>query len=121
MRVAPAMRASSGSSSDSAVLGCAIPRAHVHVRRRDNLNGAWAKSRRERAVPLDSLVVQAVDGYVLERRGVPTAADSDSLLVNLFRSPIGAPLPPDAVNELLTAAGRRAKRSRRTRRCSRPS
>jgi integrase/recombinase XerD len=41
--------------------------AHVHVRRRDNPNGAWAKSRRARAVPLDFLVVQAVDQYAAER------------------------------------------------------
>ena len=36
-------------------------RAHLHVvRREDNPNGAWAKSRRQRVVPLDFLVVQAV-------------------------------------------------------------
>src|ERR1700750_3164362 len=29
----------------SAALGCALPRAHLHVVRRENPNGAWAKSR----------------------------------------------------------------------------
>ncbi len=99
--------------ADSAVLGCDVPRAHLHVLRRDNRNGAWAKSRRRRWVPLDSLVVQAFDAYAFERLAVPAAADSDFLLVNLFRAPIGAPMPPDAVNELLTAAGRRAGLARR--------
>lgn len=99
--------------ADSQVLGCAVPRAHVHVVRRDNANGAWAKSRRQRVVPVDSLVVQAFDAYVFERLAVPEAADSDFLMVNLFRAPVGAPMPPDAVNGLLTAAGRRAGLRRR--------
>lgn len=37
------------------------------VRREDNPNGAWAKSRRERVVPLDFLTVQAFDTYEFER------------------------------------------------------
>jgi len=93
---------------DSAVLGCGVSRAHVHVLRRANPNGAWAKSRRSRAVPLDSLLVQAFDAYAFERLEVPEAAESDFVLVNLFRAPLGAPSAPDAINELLTAAGRRA-------------
>lgn len=92
----------------SQVLGCEVPRAHLHVRRRDNSNGAWAKSRRGRVVPLDSLAVQALDAYVFERLAVSAAADSDFLLVNLFRAPVGGPMPPGAVNTLVTAAGRRA-------------
>lgn len=99
--------------ADSQVLGCSVARAHVHVVRRDNANGAWAKSRRQRLVPVDSLVVQAFDAYVFERLAVPDATDSDFLLVNLFRAPVGAPMPPDAVNGLLTAAGRRAGLRRR--------
>jgi integrase len=93
---------------NSAALGCSIPRAHVHVVRRDNVNGAWAKSKRSRSVPLDFLVVRAVDAYVFERLEVPRAQESDFLLVNLFREPIGAPMLPDSINELVTAAGRRA-------------
>jgi integrase/recombinase XerD len=66
---------------DSRLLGCEIPRAHVHVvRRDDNPNGAQAKSRRQRAVPLDFVTVQAFDTYDLERMGVPRAADSDFVL-----------------------------------------
>lgn len=97
---------------DSRRLGCDVPRAHLHVVRRDNVNGAWAKSRRERAVPLDFLVVQAFDGYEFERLVVPAAAGSDFVLVNLFRPPMGAPMPPGAVNDLLAALCRRAGLSR---------
>lgn len=71
-------------------------------------NGAWAKSRRQRVVPLDVLLVQAFDDYEFERLGVLAAAASDFVLVNLFRSRVGAPMRPDAVNELLAACSRRA-------------
>ena len=95
--------------ADSRPLGCEVARAHLHVlRREDNPNGAWAKSRRQRAVPLDFLVVQAFDTYELERMGVPEAAASDFVFVNLARGVIGAPVRPDAVGDLLAAASRRA-------------
>jgi integrase/recombinase XerD len=94
---------------DSRALGCEVARSHLHVvRREDNPNGAWAKSRRERAVPLDFLVVQAFDTYEFERMTVPRAAEGDFVFVNLFRGSVGAPMRPDAVGELLTAASRRA-------------
>ena len=93
---------------DSRALGCEVERAHLHVARRDNPNGAWAKSRRQRVVPLDFLVVQAFDGYEFERLAVAEAGESDFVLVNLIRAPVGAPMRPDAINELLTAASRRA-------------
>ena len=95
--------------ADSRPLGCEVARAHLHVvRRDDNPNRAWAKSRRQRAVPLDFLTVQAFDTYEFERMRVAAAADSDFVFVNLFRAQIGAPLRPDAVGELLVAASRRA-------------
>lgn len=93
---------------DSSALGCSFPGSHVHVVRRQNSNGAWAKSRRSRVVPVDSLVVQAHDQYVAERASKSSAQESDFVFVNLFRAPIGAPMTPGAVNELLTAASRRA-------------
>ena len=46
-------------------LGCKLHGAHLHVVRRDNPNQAWAKSLRQRAVPLDALVVRAFDTYEL--------------------------------------------------------
>jgi len=93
---------------DSSGLGCDFPGSHLHVVRRDNINGAWAKSRYSRAVPVDGLVVQAHDQYVLERAGVSGASVSDFVFVNLFRPPVGAPMKPGAVNELFTALCRRA-------------
>jgi integrase/recombinase XerD len=95
--------------ADSRPLGCEVARAHLHVIRREgNPDGAWAKSRRQRTVPLDFLTVQAFDTYEFERMRVPRAALSDFALVNLFRGPIGAPMRPDAVGELITAACKRA-------------
>lgn len=94
---------------DSHQLGCDVARAHLHVvRREDNPNGAWAKSRRQRVVPLDFLVVQAFDTYEFERMRVPAARRSDFVVVNLLRGRIGAPMRPDAIGELLAAASRRA-------------
>jgi len=93
---------------DSSALGCAVRGAHLHVVRRENPNGAWAKSRRQRAVPADFLVVQAFDADEFERMAVPEAAVSDFVLVNLARAPVGAPIRPDAVNALIAAAGRRS-------------
>src|SRR4249919_1273171 len=79
--------------ADSRPLGCEIARAHLHVvRRDDNPNRAWAKSRRQRVVPLDFLTVQASDTYELERMTVPRAAGNDFVFVNLFRGQIGAPM-----------------------------
>jgi len=94
---------------DSRRLGCDVARAHLHVvRREDNPNEAWAKSRRQRVVPLDFLVVQTFDVYEFERMRVADAADSDFVFVNLFRGKLGAPMRPDAIGELMAAASRRA-------------
>jgi integrase/recombinase XerD len=95
--------------ADSRELGCDTGRPHLHVvRREDNPNGAFAKSRRQRVVPLDFLVVQGFDSYEFERMRVRAAAGSDFVFVNLSRAPVGAPMRLDAVNDLVTAAARRA-------------
>src|SRR5216683_4428850 len=84
--------------ADSRRLGCEVARAHLHVvRREDNPNGAWAKSRRQRVVPLDFLTVQAFDACEFERMRVPQARSSDFALVNLFRGQAGGPMRPDAI------------------------
>jgi integrase/recombinase XerD len=98
--------------ADASGLGCAMTGAHLHVRRRANVNGAWAKSRRSRAVPVDDLVVLAYDSYVFERHRCREARDCDFVLVNLFHPPLGAPMPPGAINELLARLSRRAGLSR---------
>ena len=94
---------------DSRPLGCEVARAHLHVVRRDaNPNGAWAKSRRARVVPLDQLSVMAFDTYAFERMSVAGATGGDFVMVNLFRGRIGAPMRPDAIGDLIAAASRRA-------------
>ncbi len=85
---------------DSRSLGCEVQGAHLHIVRRENSNGAWAKSRYTRWVPVDFLVVRSIDQYLLERQDCPAAAESDFLLVNLFQQPLGSPVTPDALNEL---------------------
>jgi site-specific recombinase XerD len=97
---------------DATGLGCLVPGAHLHVRRRDNPNGAWAKSRRARPVPVDELLVLAHDTYWFERDECRPARRCDFVLVNLFREPLGAPMRPGALNELLAALSRRAGRAR---------
>ena len=95
--------------ADSRELGCGVVRPHLHVVRREgNPNGAIAKSRRQRAVPLDFLTVQAFDTYEFERMTVPAAASGDFVFVNLFRGTAGAPMRLEAVNDLVGAAALRA-------------
>lgn len=88
---------------DNAVHRCLVLGAHVHVVRRENSNGAVAKSRHSRTVPLDFLVLHALDLYCLERTSCPQAGKCDFLLVNLFREPLGAPMTMGAINELFAA------------------
>jgi integrase/recombinase XerD len=100
---------------DATRLGCGVKGPHVHVRRRDNSNGAAAKSRRSRAVPADWLVVQAYDQYMSDRDACLPAQSCDFLLVNLSRGRVGGPMRPGALNELLEALSERAGLGRRAR------
>ena len=82
-------------------LGCKAAGAHVHVvRREDNENGALAKSMWPRVVPVTKELVLCHDAYRHERDAVAEAAESDYLLVNLWRAPLGRALSPDAVERL---------------------
>ncbi|WP_166682789.1 tyrosine-type recombinase/integrase [Streptomyces aquilus] len=98
---------------DSRALGCDYPGAHVHVRRRENVNGAWSKSRPAWVAPLDFLVVSAFDLYYDERHRLLGMGGSDFLLVNLFRAPLGEPMSPEAIGELLERLSGRAGLDRR--------
>jgi site-specific recombinase XerD len=93
---------------NATMLGCGVKGPHLHVRRRDNRNGATAKSRRPRAVPADWLVVQGYDQYVDVRDACEAASRCDFLLVNLYQPPVGGPMRPQALNELLAALSQRA-------------
>lgn len=85
----------------AAHLGCQVAGAHLHViRREDNENGALAKSGWPRVVPVTKDLVVCHDAYRFERDAVPAAAESDYLLVNLWREPVGRALSADAVERL---------------------
>ncbi|WP_326720423.1 tyrosine-type recombinase/integrase [Streptomyces sp. NBC_00243] len=107
-QVAGLHRSDSHLMIDSRGLGCDVDGAHVHVRRRQNENGAWSKSKKSWVMPVDFLVVQAFDQYALERHEVLGSGGSDFLLVNLFRPPYGSPITTDAIGELCESLSRRA-------------
>lgn len=97
---------------DSRILGCDIEGPHLHIVRRQNPNTAWSKRRSSIWFPADFLVVQAFDQYVYERHEFLGNDSSDFLLVNLFRPPLGSPITPDAVGELVERLARRANLDR---------
>ena len=91
-------------------LGCETEGAHVHVRRRrDNANGALAKARRPRTIPVTEDLVDFYSDYRYERDLVEQATDCDMVFVNLFRPPLGRPMgydnAKDMFDRLAKAAG----------------
>lgn len=99
-----------GSASE---LGCAVAGPHLHVVPRANVNGAAAKARRERVVPLAHHVVSYYDLYLEERGRCPAAAGCDFVFVNLFHAPLGAPMRPGRASQLFASLSRRAELGRR--------
>jgi site-specific recombinase XerD len=97
---------------DATALGCSVAGAHLHVVRRANVNGAWAKSRHVRTVPADPLVVQAYDQWWTERYRRALPLDSDFALVNVDRGRLGAPMASGAINDLLARLSQRARLGR---------
>lgn len=97
----------------STSVGCGVAGPHVHVVRRDNPNGASAKSRDARVVPVGAWVLACYDRYVEERLGCPAADGCDFVFVNLFHAPLGAPMTDSAVRQLFARLGRRAGLARR--------
>lgn len=86
--------------SNSAGLGCQIAGPHVHVRRRVNSNGALAKARMPRWIPVTAELVSLYADYVFERDQVAEAADADMVFVNLFRAPLGRAMTYHNVKDL---------------------
>ncbi len=99
--------------ASAAGLGCAVPGPHLHVVPRDNPNGAAAKSRRERVVPLAQYVVSYYDLYLDERERCREAEDCDFVFVNLFGEPLGAPMRYGRVAQLFGSLSARAELGRR--------
>ncbi|MEU9273141.1 hypothetical protein AB0E04_48420 [Streptomyces sp. NPDC048251] len=62
---------------------------------------------------MDFLVVSAFDLYYEERYRLLGSGGSDFLLVNLFRAPLGEPVSPEAIGELLERLSGRAGLGRR--------
>lgn len=75
--------------ANSASLGCQVAGPHVHVRRRRNSNGALAKARMPRWIPVTAELVTHYADYTFERDQVIEAADTDMVFVNLFKAPLG--------------------------------
>ncbi|MEV0537198.1 tyrosine-type recombinase/integrase [Kitasatospora sp. NPDC050463] len=95
--------------ADSQALGCRQPGPHIHVRRRsDNANGALAKSRYPRTVPVVPNVAAHYTDYQYERDAVPEAAGCDMVFVNLFQAPLGHPMKYSSAKELFDRLGRAA-------------
>jgi integrase/recombinase XerD len=95
-------------ADSSLEVGCSEPGPHLHVRRREDLDGGAAKSLDPRIVPADELLVFCLDQYLLERAAVAEAAGCDRLLVNLDSVHRGRGMTPDRLGALLSSLSRRA-------------
>lgn len=93
---------------DSRVLNCRHEGPHVHVRRRVNANGAFAKARQSRAIPVERDTIEAYSHYQYERDEVGEAASVDMVFVNLFHPPLGEPMKYANAYELFCRLARRA-------------
>jgi len=99
--------------ASSSALGCSVPGPHLHVvHRENNPNGASAKSRDDRTVPVGTWVLAYYDRYLEERLACPPADACDFVLVNLFHQPLGAPMTASAVRQLYRGLSQRAGLSR---------
>ncbi|WP_211300349.1 tyrosine-type recombinase/integrase [Nocardia fluminea] len=94
--------------SNSRDLGCSIEGPHVHIHRRRNANGAWAKARKPRSVPVTTSVVDHYVDYLVERGRVPEALDCDLVFVNLFHAPLGEGMKYGSAKEMFDRLARRA-------------
>lgn len=95
-------------------LGCKVAGPHLHVvRREDNENRALAKSVYPRVVPVTRDLVWLHDAYRAERDALAEAAESDYLLVNLWREPLGRALSLNGVEQLFVRLSAKTGRQAR--------
>jgi integrase/recombinase XerD len=88
--------------------GCRVQGPHLHVERRINPNGALAKSRNERTVPVTPELVDFYVDMMLEKvESIPAEQQSDMVFVNTFREPIGAALSYSAIRYIFDAISMR--------------
>ncbi|MET7717819.1 tyrosine-type recombinase/integrase [Streptomyces sp. NPDC005407] len=94
--------------SNSAMLGCQVTGPHVHVRRRLDANGALAKSRFPRWIPVTEELVDAYTEYLHERAArVSGEADSEAVFVNLYAGRLGRPMTYVAAKDMFDRLARR--------------
>lgn len=91
----------------SAVLNCPAEGPHLHVRPRENSNGARVKNGKPRIVPVSRALIQLYEHYRIDRDRCRPADDCDYVFVNLYRAPLGEPLKLHALNELFDRLSRR--------------
>jgi integrase len=94
--------------ADSRSLGCAVAGPHVHVRRRaGNPNGALAKSRFPRTIPVPAEVATLYACYAHERyERLGVDEDNPVVFVNLYRPPLGGALKYQNVKEMFDRLAR---------------
>lgn len=97
---------------DARELGCAARGAHLHVRRRTTEQGSSAKSRCDRIVPVDVMVVFCADRWFYERDRISGAERSSTVLVNVAGETAGKPMRVDHVNSIVSDLCRRARLER---------
>jgi integrase/recombinase XerD len=88
-------------------LGCQLVGPHVHVKRRLNENGALAKSRFQRAIPVTDEIAGLYADYQHERFEL-ISDDSDMVFVNLYRLPLGRPMTYSNTKDLFDRLASRA-------------
>ena len=98
--------------SDARELGCRARGAHLHVRRRTTEQGSSAKSRCDRIVPVDAVIVFCADRWHYERERIAGAETSPTVLVNIAGERAGRPLRVDHVNSIVSDLSRRARLDR---------
>ncbi|MGW3699517.1 tyrosine-type recombinase/integrase [Streptomyces sp. NPDC005149] len=94
--------------SSSKMLGCPVAGPHIHVRRRQNSNGALAKARKPRWIPVGDDIGKLYADYAWERDRIPEAADCDMVFVNLFARPLGQAMKYPSTYELFKRLAKRA-------------
>ncbi len=92
---------------NSRSLGCAVAGAHFHVNRRtDHPNGALAKSRRPRHLPVADVFIADYRDYQHERFMRFGDSQSAYLFVNYEGSAVGRPMTYSNVYKIVTRLGR---------------
>ncbi|MFX1818782.1 tyrosine-type recombinase/integrase [Pseudarthrobacter sp. CC4] len=90
---------------DSGHVGCIIPGPHVHIERRSNPNGAWAKSPYERNVPAPADVCEVHAAYMAQRYSSLGHHQPDAVFLSTAgKNP--APLGYSGLHSMLTAIGK---------------